>query len=145
MTARLLGCSRDDCCRRRPPSEENDLDAIAARVVKEVAALHIEAPPLDRSTPYRAVTYASDLATAINEALQDALPEPDPDFRVVLHPDSSRDHYWVARYRVVRKPERTVALDFVLAGGLCVVTNRYGSWIVHSPARGPAGAATPGP
>lgn len=145
MTALQHGCSRHDCCERRPPSEENDLDVVAARVVKEVAALHIEAPPLDRSSPYRALTYSSNLATAVNRALQDALSEPDHEFRVVNHPDSTRDHHWVGRYRVVRKPHRTVALDFVVAGGLCVVTNRHGSWIVHSPARGPAASATPGP
>ena len=65
----------------------------------------------------------------------------DPDLRVISHPDSARDHYWVGRYRVVRKPERAVVLDFVVGGGLCVVTNRHGSWIVHSPTRGASGAA----
>lgn len=144
MTTPQSCCARADCCRLRPPREENDLDAIAARVVKELAELYIEAPPLDRSTPYRAMTYSSNLATAVNEALQDALSEPDHEFRVISHPDSVRDHYWVGRYRVVRRPERTVAVDFVVAGGLCVVTNRHGSWIVHSPARGLTAPATPG-
>ena len=141
MTAPESCCARVSCCQRRAPGGENDLESIAARVVREVATLHVEAPPLDRSAPYRAVTYSANLATAINEALRDALPDtPDPDLRVVNHPDSTRDHYWVGRYRVVRKPERAVVLDFVVGGGLCVVTNRHGSWIV----RGPSGAATPG-
>ena len=137
-------CARDDCCLRQPTGGENDLEAIAARVVREMSALQVEAPPLGRSAAYRSMTYSSNLATAINGALRDALPEtPDPDVRVISHPDSHKDHYWVGRYRIVRKPERAVVLDFAVSGGLGVVMNRHGSWIVHSPPpRGHSGAAT---
>ena len=59
-------------------------------------------------------------------------------FRVLNHPDAVRDYEWVDRYRVVREPVRTTVLDFVVVGGLCVVSSSRGSWIVHSPAVPPA-------
>ena len=55
-------------------------------------------------------------------------------FRVLNHPGAVRDYEWMDRYRVVRKPYHETVLDFVVGGGLCVVSSGRGSWIVHSPA-----------
>ena len=142
MTGLQLGCARADCCQRRPPSEEDDLEAVAGRVVREMATLNVEDLPVEGSDLYGVRAYSDNLATAIAKALQEALPESDHEFRVVWLTYTTMDDYWVCRYRVLRNPKSPVTstvLDFVVGGGLCVVTNRHGSWIVPSPQRGALG------
>lgn len=149
----MPGCARDDCCSQRPPDDTDDLETTARRVVTEMLETQIEAPRPGGNFLVR----ASQLGTAINVALRAALEDrrlvgdevpawPFSGLRVLNHPDSTRDHEWVDRYRVIREPQRTTVLEFALGGGLCVVTNRHGSWIVHSPAlpRPPADAAVQG-
>ena len=166
MTGLQLGCARADCCQRRPPSEEDDLEAVAGRVVRDMATLNVEDLPVEGADPYGVRAYSDNLATAIAKALQEALPEPDHDVRVFWHTYTTMDNYWVGRYRVVRNPKSPVTpteavvadsatrrhvlrhpespvtptvLSFVVGGGLCVVTDRHGSWIVPSPQRGASG------
>lgn len=140
MTTPSTGCAHGDCCRRRPPDDEDDLETIAGRVVREMLEREIEAPRPSGDFLAR----ASNVKVAIAHALRAEMEKrrsagaeyvawPDGSLRVLNHPDSDKDYVWVDRYRVVRDPEMTPLLDFVLDGGLCVVTNRHGSWIVHSP------------
>ena len=138
MTGLQLGCARADCCQRLPPSEEDDLEAVAGPVVRDMATLNVEDLPVEGADPYGVRAYSDNLATAIAKALQEALPEPDHDVRVFWHTYTTMDNYWVGRYRVVRSSESPVTptvLSFVVGGGLCVVTDRHGSWIVPSPQR----------
>ena len=51
MTGLQLGCARADCCQRLPPSEEDDLEAVAGRVVKEMSALNVEDLPVEGADP----------------------------------------------------------------------------------------------
>ena len=153
MTASQLGCAREDCCRHRPPDDEEDLEAIAGRVVREMLERHIETPRPGK-TPGVRVEAAAKRATAIQEALRDVVSEvpaagtsaeaPFPSsLRVASHPDAVRDRDGVERCRIVhRRASATqpavaledVVVDYVMGGGLCVVTTSHGSWIVHSPA-----------
>lgn len=150
MTASQLGCARADCCQRKPGGVDEDLEAAVERVVMEMLQRAIEAPLpsgdfLARTTnvgvaigcALRAETRRRRFAGAEFETWPDNGSPRDP-FLVVNHPDAARDYVWVDRYRVVREPCRETVLDFVVAGGLCVVTNGRGSWIVHSPAMQPA-------
>ena len=103
-----------------------------------MATLNVEDLPVEGSDLYGVRAYSDNLATAIAKALQEALPESDHEFRVVWLTYTTKDDYWVCRYRVLRNPNSPVTstvLDFVVGGGLCVVTNRHGSWIVPSPQR----------
>ena len=138
MTVPQSCCARVNCCQRRAPDGENDLESVAGRVVKEMLELH-EGPRLSRSS-YGSTEGSANRAHALNTALKEALAEASltDSLRVIWHPDAVRDPVGVERSRIVRHPERTVVVDFVVGGGLCVVTNRYGSWIVHSPAMPPA-------
>ena len=157
MTAPPSGCARDDCCRRRPEGDTDDIEAIVARVVVEMLEQHIE-PPRPGRTPGAKLDAAAKSATAIQEALRAAVTEDPPagasfgassrgSLRVVSHPDAVRDRDGVERCRIThRRASATqpvvafedVVVDYVMVGGLSVVTNRYGSWIVHSPAMPPA-------
>ena len=146
MTAPLSGCARDDCCQRQRGADEDDLEAVAGRVVREMLERHIEVPRPGGDFLAR----AANVGVAINSALRAAMVrrrsagaayETWPDdgsfrvpFLVLNHPDAVRDYEWVDRYRVVREPLRTTVLDFVVVGGLCVVSSSRGTWIVHSPA-----------
>ena len=134
-------CARVNCCQRRAPGGENDLEAVAGRVVQEMLELH-EGPRLGRSS-YGSLEGSANQAHALNKALQDALAEAGSLY-VIWHPDAVRDSDGVERFRVVRQPERTVVVDFVVGGGLGVVTNRHGSWIVQSPAASSPPAVAPG-
>ena len=146
MTGPPPVCTRDDCCQRQRGADEDDLEAVAGRVVREMLERHIEVPRPGGDFLAR----SSNVGVAINSALRaetrrrrfagaefETWPDdgsPRDPFLVVNHPDAARDYVWVDRYRVVREPCRETVLDFVVAGGLCVVTNGRGSWIVHSPA-----------
>ena len=143
--------------------DKHDLDAIAtcAAAVDELKALagRVVIEMLERGLPYKDL---DSMGTAIDSAVR-AAPQSDHlrawgkdpaqpfgSLRVINHPDSSRDYEWVDRYQVVREYEqehwvnrwrgvhnerhRVPVLDFVVGGGLCVVTDNRGSWIVHPPA-----------
>ena len=162
MTAATSSCARDDCCRLRPQGGVDDLEVTVARVVMEMIERHVE-PPRPGRTPGAKLDAAAKSATAIQEALRAAVTEDPPadasfgpssrgSLRVVSHPDAVRDRDGVERCRVTHRRASTrqpvvahedVVLDYVMCGGLCVVTNSLGSWIVHSPAlpRPPADAA----
>ena len=145
MTVSQLGCARDDCCRRRPLNDVTmtKFKATVARVVVEMLERHIEPPRPGRPMGVKldaAAKWATALQEAVTDATMDCRPpgavsvsSPSYAFRVISHPDAVRDPDGVERYRIVREPDRAVVVDFVMGGGLCVVTNDLGSWIVHSP------------
>ena len=143
MTAPPSGCARDDCCQRQVPSDEIKFKATVARVVVEMLEQQI-APVRPGRTLGVKLDAAANRAAALQEAVLDAtmdcrppgavsVASPSYTFRVISHPDAVRDRDGVERCRIVREPDRAVVIDFVMCGGLCVVTNRLGSWIVHSP------------
>ena len=84
MTGLQLGCARADCCQRLPPSEEDDLEAVAGPVVRDMATLNVEDLPVEGADPYGVRAYSDNLATAIAKALQEALPEPDHECSCLL-------------------------------------------------------------
>lgn len=131
MTAPQPVCARDDCCQRQRGADEDDLEAVAGHVVREMLELN-EGPRLGRSSS-GSLEGSANRAHALNKALQDALAEAvlTGSLYVIWHPDAVRDPDGVERFRVVRQPERTVVVDFVVGGGLGVVTNGHGSWIVQ--------------
>lgn len=144
MTALVRGCSRDDCCWRQPGSDGTEFRATVARVVVEMLERHIEPPRPGRTLGVK-LDAAARSAAALQEAVEGAtmncrppgavsVASPHYAFRVISHPDAVRDRDGVERCRIVREPDRAVVVDFVMGGGLCVVTNGLGSWIVHSPA-----------
>ena len=131
MSVPPSSCARSDCCRRRSITSGNDVDTIVERVVKETLELPLNALPYGKP---RGLECAALQAMAIHGALEDELGAAAAPYRVIRHPDSTRDHLWVDRYRLVREPEDTAVLDFVLGGGLFVLTNSSGfSWIGLSP------------
>ena len=130
MTASESCCARVSCCQRRAPGGGNDLDAVVARVVKEKLETN-EGPRRDRSWKSHVHGVRAD---ALYEALQDAWDELSltGSLGVAFHPYAASD-VGVQRFQVVRHPQRRVVVDFVVGGGLGVVTNCHGSWIVQTP------------
>lgn len=128
MVAPPSGCARDDCCERQPADGADSPEAIAESVVVQMLEQHIEAPPLPRHLSLFWMS-SNHVPPAIEAALVAALP--DVSLRVASTPPIAGDWTWVHRYQVVRD-DGTPVLDFLLGGGLCVVTTNSGSRILQS-------------
>ena len=139
MADRAAVCARPACCQLPPPSDEGTLATVTGRVVREMLERAIEAPLPSGDFLARTTNVGVAISSALRaemerrrSAVEEHVAWPDGSLRVVNN--SADDYVWVDRYQVVKEPERTALLDFVVGGGLCVVTNGRGSWIVHSPA-----------
>ena len=149
MTDRQSGCARADCCQREPDGVDEGLEAAVRRVVIKMLERDIEAPRPSGDFLARSANVCVAIGCALRTEMERRRAagvefETWPDgslsvpCRVIRHSAAGGDYVGVDRYRVVGEPHLETVLDFVVVGGLCVVTNGRGSWIVHSPAMQPA-------